>query len=74
MKPSLKTRNIFPGRYPTIYRKARIVPDSNQLKTPQENPPQFTDLINYSTTMKGIRYEFVWRFLQFYPFVTLLGN
>lgn len=39
-----------------------------------ENPPQFTDLINYSTTMKGIRFEFVWRFLQFYLFVTLLGN
>lgn len=70
----LKKQGIFSlSRCPTIYRKNRIVPDSNHLKKPQENP-QFTDLINYSTTMKGIRNEFVWRFLQSYPFVTLLGN
>lgn len=69
-----KQMKIFFVRYLVIYRKTDNLPDSKQLKKPQENPPQFTDLINYSTTMKGIRDEFVWRFLQFYPFVTLLGN
>jgi len=71
--PPRKQGNIPCQDVPKFTEKNRIVPDSNHLKKPQENP-QFTDLINYSTTMKGIRNELVWRFLQSYPFVTLLGN
>lgn len=68
-----KQGNVPCRDVPKFTEKTRIIPDSNHLKKPQENP-QFTDLINYSTTMKGIRNELVWRFLQSYPFVTLLGN